>query len=119
MPGWNHGSLFRKRERGHILWYSGNSGGKPHPVGEKRPNPWGLHDMHGNVWEWCLDVYGAYPSGSVTNPPGAFSGTVHVGRGGSVSYNSGACRSATRMRGFPGYYQYFFGFRLAFVPVNL
>ncbi len=78
-------------------WYAGNSGGKTHPVGRKRPNAWGLHDMHGNVWEWCADWYGDYPEGVVTNPTGVASGKNRVLRGGSFWSSPRNCRSANRI----------------------
>jgi formylglycine-generating enzyme required for sulfatase activity len=66
-----------------VAWYSGNSGSRTHPEGLKKPNGLGLYDMTGNVWEWCSDWSGLYPSVGVTDPVGPSSGSDHVIRGGS------------------------------------
>ncbi|MBE3097052.1 MAG: SUMF1/EgtB/PvdO family nonheme iron enzyme [Planctomycetes bacterium] len=68
---------------GDYAWYGSNSGGKTNPVAQKKPNAWGLCDMHGNVWEWCADWFGSYSSGASTDPQGAGSGGLRVVRSGS------------------------------------
>jgi sulfatase modifying factor 1 len=79
-------------------YYNSNSGYKLFPVGEKKANAFGLHDTHGNVWEWCNDFYAAdyYTSDSVVDPSGPENGTRHVIRGGSVSNGEVYARSANR-----------------------
>ncbi|MBU3950221.1 MAG: SUMF1/EgtB/PvdO family nonheme iron enzyme [Proteobacteria bacterium] len=79
-----------------IAWYDKNSGGETHGVGQKDPNKWGLYDILGNVWEWCQDWYGDYPSGHVKDPPGPSSGSFRVIRGGSWGRSASFCRSAIR-----------------------
>ena len=80
-------------------------------VGQKRANVWGLYDMHGNVWEWCLDLYGDYPFGNVIDPKGAVSGSDRVLRGGSWGSNAYRCRSAVRNLNYPGVRVSDLGFR--------
>ena len=80
-------------------WYADNSGKKTHPVGEKKPNAWGLFDMHGNVAEWCNDVYSEnyYSESSADNPRGPQEGEQFVLRGGAWNCSAAACRSARRV----------------------
>jgi formylglycine-generating enzyme required for sulfatase activity len=81
---------------GDYAWYADNSGGTTHPVAQKKPNPWGLYDMHGNVWEWCSDWHDDYPTQAVTDPQGPGSGAFRIVRGGGYLYNPVNCRSANR-----------------------
>jgi len=80
----------------NYAWYSANSLGTTHPVGLKKPNPWGLYDMCGNVFQYCADWYGPYTAGKLSDPPGAATGTDRVLRGGCWSFGPQYCRSASR-----------------------
>jgi formylglycine-generating enzyme required for sulfatase activity len=110
--------LFSKRDPclDDIAWYHANAGGKTHPVAEKRPNPWGLFDMLGNVLEWCQDWYGKYPILPQTDPQGVALGAGCVVRGGSWSSPPADCRSARRQFYSPNTRNRFVGLRLVRGP---
>ena len=99
-----------------VGWYEKNNDYETKPVGLKFPNAFDLHDMSGNVFEWCWDWYAEYDKNKPDNPVGPNSGTDRVGRGGSWYINAVRCRSADRSDGSPDDHDDLVGFRAAFVP---
>lgn len=119
------------RDLGDYAWYDSNSSRSeplkrfyqnrfirtsPHPVGQKKPNAWGLYDMHGNVWEWVYDRYGNYRSDRTENPTGPLSGSSRVFRGGGWQSDADSCRSAKRFGSHPLSAEADRGFRLVRTP---
>ena len=95
----------RYGELDEIAWHVGNAGGSTHPVGGKLPNAWGLHDMLGNVWEWCWDLYDDKVYGS-----------YRIFRGGGWSDEERGCLATNRRRGHPTFRIDDLGFRIARSP---
>jgi formylglycine-generating enzyme required for sulfatase activity len=103
---------------GELGWFLVNSDIKTYPVGQKRPNAWGLYDMHGNVWEWCWDGYQAdyYKKSPGADPVGPSQAASRVIRGGCWNSYTRDARSANRSGVTPEYRDGNLGFRLARVP---
>jgi formylglycine-generating enzyme required for sulfatase activity len=102
---------------GQYAWYDKNSGGKTQPVGQKKPNQWGLYDMHGNVWEWCQDLFASdyYNRSPKVDPSGPEKGDARVLRGGSWDLDPEYLRAACRYYYTPSFRLITFGFRCVWV----
>lgn len=102
-----------------VAWYDGNSDHETPPVGTKKANAWGLHDMSGNVWEWCHDWYDETLQGGV-DPIGPDSGSLRVIRGGGWADEAGYCRVASRYADLPTGCSgiYYIGFRVSRRPFS-
>ena len=97
---------------GDYAWFDKNSGGHPRPIGQKQPNPWGLYDMCGNLWEWCNDFYKVdyYKESPPKDPRGPSEGPNKVVRGGAWRFGAENCRSGYRYNESPGYADVCFGY---------
>jgi len=112
----SHGDDPDYAELGSYAWFAPEGGFTTHVVGGKLPNPWGLHDMYGNVWEWCQDWFDTYPGGSAVDPQGPDTGVYRVLRGGVWGDGPRRCRSADRSCSDPAGGNFDIGFRVVLAP---
>jgi formylglycine-generating enzyme required for sulfatase activity len=103
----------RTSELVEVAWFRVNSDWQTQPVAAKPANPWGFHDMHGNVFEWCWDLYEAYSEAAMVDPVGAELGARRVLRGGGWGSYSRGCRSAYRQASEPSARRAWYGARIA------
>jgi formylglycine-generating enzyme len=101
----------------NVAWFGFNSQARPHPVGLKPANRWGLHDMHGNVWEWCWDAYEQYAEKALIDPAGPGHGGRRILRGGAWQSYPRGCRAAFRQSGEPSNRREWVGARIARGPL--
>jgi formylglycine-generating enzyme required for sulfatase activity len=113
------GKYFNGGDKAALLkagWFHRNSNGQTQPVGRLGANAWGLCDMHGNVWEWCQDLYGPYTEEAKTDPPGDNAGVHRVVRGGCWQNGPEDCRAASRRFMPPAARHPGIGCRVCFLP---
>ncbi len=115
---WSFGD--NESDLGDNAWFSVNSNDQTHAVGQKRPNAWGLSDMHGNAWQWCEDWFddGYYAHSPTDDPTGPTTGSFRVRRGGSWFNLARSCRSAFRGHDVSGDGTDGLGFRVSRVPAD-
>ncbi|MBM4034891.1 MAG: formylglycine-generating enzyme family protein [Planctomycetes bacterium] len=101
------------KQLSEYAWWAQNCNMDTHPVGQKKPNAWGLYDVYSNVWQWCSDWFGDYPSEKQTDPRGPATGQYRVLRGGcwlighhTMDDGQGRMLSRSALRGTPGYYEW-------------